>query len=111
MQANLPMLSASQATAIATADPIDHLEGWQEIPVQAFHCRDDQWVPMAGQARFIESLRERYTDPARVEFNVYEQTGAQYEHVGFGRYSADVKERQRAFFQQHLRPGLPREAT
>ncbi|MCH2134765.1 MAG: alpha/beta fold hydrolase [Phycisphaerales bacterium] len=101
-QAHLPMLKASDAAAIAEADPIEHLDGWREIPLQAFHCRADEWVAFDGQDQFIQALRSRYRDPDAVTFSVFERTGAPNEHAGFGRYSAEVKEEQRLFFEHHL---------
>ena len=53
---------------------------------------------------FIQALRDRYRNPELIEFTAYDQTGAEHEHVGFGRFSAEVKEHQRLFFQKYLRP-------
>ena len=83
-------------------DPVSHLEGWREIPLQALHARHDQWVAVEGQEAFLETLRRRYRDPGLVEFVQYEQTGAPHEHVGFGRMAADAKNRQAAFFRRCL---------
>ncbi|MAT81355.1 MAG: hypothetical protein CMJ29_06880 [Phycisphaerae bacterium] len=108
-QSRLPMLQATQAAAIASADPIDHLEHWQEIPLQAVHCRADEWVSYQGQLEFIETLRSHYDNPDLIEFQTYERTGALHEHVGFGSFSAEVKEMQRVFFQRHLQPSNTKE--
>ena len=102
----MPMLQASEAVAIASADPIDHLDDWQEIPLQAVHCRADEWVSFDGQKAFIQALQDRYEDPELIQFTVYEKTGALHEHAGFGRFSAEVKEHQRLFFLKQLRPEL-----
>lgn len=110
-QARLPMLRASQAAAIASADPIQHLDHWQEIPLHAVHCRADEWVPFAGQQAFIQALQDRYSQPDLVEFTVYDHTGAQHEHAGFGIYSAEVKALQRLFFVKQLGAVLPEETS
>lgn len=108
-QARLPMLRASQAAAIASADPIEHLDTWQEVPLHAVHCRADEWVPFEGQQAFIKALQDRYSQPDLVEFTVYDKTGALHEHAGFGIYSAEVKELQRLFFVKQLGAELPEE--
>ena len=87
---------------LAELDPIRHLEGWREIPVQAIHSRLDEWVDYAGQAAFIDALRARYAAPELIDFVSYDRTGAPYEHAGFGTLAADAKERQRDFFARHL---------
>ncbi len=83
-------------------DPIEHLDGWREIPLQAFHARFDEWVPVEGQTVFIDELRRRYRDHELVEFVEYDKTGAPYEHAGFGRMAADAKNRQAAFLRKWL---------
>ena len=108
-QARFPMLQTSQEDLLKQWDPIEHLDSWREIPLQAFHCRADEWVSYQGQADFIQSLRDRYKNRDLIDWISYDQTGAQSEHVGFGRFSADVKERQRAFFQTRF--GLFSEKT
>jgi alpha-beta hydrolase superfamily lysophospholipase len=88
--------------AAAGLEPIAHLDGWREIPVQAIHARLDEWVAIEGQAEFIEALRRRYAEPGLVELVEYDRTGAPYEHAGFGRMAADAKSRQLAFFRRWL---------
>ena len=89
-----------QARALATErDPIRHLEGWRPLPVLAVHARGDQWIPWSGQQRFLELLRTR---GCAVQTEVFDETGALHEHVGFGRYAAQVKETQRAFLVNTL---------
>ena len=108
-QSKLPMLQATQAAAIASADPIDHLDQWTEMPIQAVHCQADEWVSYEGQLQFIQALKKRYQNPKLIEFDTYERTGALHEHVGFGQFSAEVKEHQRLFFLKHLKPLLAKE--
>jgi len=83
-------------------EPIQNLDGWREIPLQAFHSRLDEWVAYEGQETFIEALRARYEDPSMVEFVVYDRTGAPNEHAGFGRKATDAKARQTDFFRRWL---------
>jgi alpha-beta hydrolase superfamily lysophospholipase len=97
--------------AASQLDPITHLDGWREIPLQAFHARHDEWVPAEGQVEFLEALRARYAQPELIEYLEYERTGAPYEHAGFGLKAADAKRRQLEFFRRwlcvggtHLRP-------
>jgi alpha-beta hydrolase superfamily lysophospholipase len=98
------MFRGRDEAAIATVDPIRHLDTWREIPLQAFHARHDEWVSYEGQAAFIDAVGQRYADPRRIELVTYEHTGAPYEHAGFGRMAADAKNRQRDFFRRHLLP-------
>ncbi len=83
-------------------DPASNLDSWREIPIQAIHCKLDEWVPFEGQAAFIEKLRARYENPNLIDLVTYDRTGAPFEHAGFGRHTADAKERQRAFFVRYL---------
>lgn len=83
-------------------DPIQHLESWREIPIQALHAIHDEWVDIAGQERFFDALRERYADPEQIEFIRFERTGAPNEHAGFGKYAAEAKNQQRDFLESHL---------
>ena len=79
------------------------LEAWREIPMLALHNRHDEWISAEGQQAFIDTLRGRYRDPARIEFHVYEErTGAPHEHAGFGRFGADAKDRQVDFLVRTL---------
>ena len=84
-------------------DPIQHLADWRPVPLLALHNLLDEWIDVDGQRFFIEALRSRYPDPGLVDFHVYERpTGAPYEHSGFGRFSADAKDRQTEFLARHL---------
>lgn len=83
-------------------DPIDHLDGWREIPLQVIHATGDQMVSHSSQVRFVEALRQRYRDPAHLEWIEFTDTGAPGEHIGFGRFSAEAKDRQRVFLTKWL---------
>lgn len=87
---------------IAANDPIQNLDSWREIPIQALHSIYDELVDIAGQARFIDALRARYADPGQIEFIRFERTGAPNEHAGFGKYAADAKNRQVEFLRRYL---------
>jgi fermentation-respiration switch protein FrsA (DUF1100 family) len=91
--------------SIRRLDPMANLRNWREIPLQAFHSRLDEWVTFEGQAAFIGAIRRRYHDLSRIEFIVYDETGAPFEHAGFGKHAADAKEKQRDFYSRHLRGG------
>jgi predicted peptidase len=102
-QAEREMFRDRPPQAIAALNPIEHIDGWREIPLQALHACFDEWVPVEGQRAFIDALRASYSDPSLIEFIVYEQrTGAPNEHQGFGRMSADAKDCQRDFFTRWL---------
>lgn len=101
-QARREMFRSLESGRLAAIDPMNRLDGWREIPVQAFHARHDEWVDLAGQQAFLDALRARYADPESIELVVYERTGAPWEHAGFGTMSADAKDRQRDFFARTL---------
>lgn len=88
--------------AIADINPTAHLNEWREIPFQAIHSKGDQMIAHENQVAFIEALWRRYRDPSLIDFITYEQTGARAEHIGFGRFSPDAKDRQREFFRRWL---------
>jgi dienelactone hydrolase len=96
------MFHGRTAEEIHPHNPMDNLDGWREIPLQAIHSKLDSWVSYEGQAAFIEELRWHYDDPMLIDMIAYEQTGAPFEHAGFGRMAADAKEKQRDFFRRWL---------
>jgi alpha-beta hydrolase superfamily lysophospholipase len=99
-QMHRAMWDAPRAEAM---NPITHLDGWREIPFQALHARHDEWVAVDGQREFIEALRRRALRPEQITMEIFEErTGAPNEHAGFGRYGAEAKERQLAFWRKHL---------
>jgi len=101
-QQDREMFRGHSVAAIDQLNPIDRLDQWREIPLQAIHARHDEWVSIDGQRAFIESLRDRYRDPSRIEFVEYDRTGAPNEHAGFGRMASDAKNKQRDFLAQWL---------
>lgn len=94
----------------AVVEPVDaarHLTGFKPIPLLALHSETDRTVPWAVQAGFLAMVRERYqsagADPSLIEVKTWPETGAPYEHAGFGRFSNDAKNAQTEFFRRTLR--------
>lgn len=106
-QQDRPMFEKISQSRVDALDPMKSLDEWREIPLQAFHTKADQWVDFDGQATFIDAVRQRYADPDLVDFVTYDKTGAPQEHAGFGRFAADAKNRQTAFFQRWLQQWTP----
>jgi alpha-beta hydrolase superfamily lysophospholipase len=98
-QRNRAMYDAQRA---ARLDPIQHLAGWRAIPLLVLHNELDAWVAIDGQREFVEALRARGL-AGDVEMHAYGETGAPYEHSGFGRFASDAKDRQTNFLVKHLR--------
>lgn len=92
----------SDGLTLAALDPISHLDHWRPIPLLILHNRRDEWVPLEGMEEFVEALRANTASDA-VTLHVYEETGAPFEHAGFGRMGADAKDRVVAFLVRHLR--------
>ncbi len=92
--------------AVARVDPIEHLAGFEPLPLLALHSETDAMVPWPVQSTFLDHLRARYrdagADPALVSVRTWHETGAPSEHVGFGRVSAEAKNLQTAFLEEHL---------
>lgn len=106
-QPNLVATDDAEANALAASlDPIRHLGAWRPIGLLALHNRFDEWVPLEGQAEFLDALALRHVSlgaaPESVERHVYERTGAPFEHAGFGRFGADAKDRVATFVSRSL---------
>ena len=97
------------ADIVERLDPVRHLVGWRPVPLLALHSETDQWVPVQAIRGLVERLRERYhdegADPSMVELITWPETGAPYEHAGFGRVANDAKNAQVAFFERWLLGG------
>ena len=104
-QAHRPMFQDREEES-AGLDPIEHLAGWREVPLQALHARYDEWMPIEGQQAFIDALRRHYREPDLVEFIRYDRTGAAYEHAGFGRMASEAKNKQLDFLKRRLLPSF-----
>ena len=106
---HLPMATNSSPdlrSRVETADPIRNLAGWRPIPVLSVHARYDTWIPQTEQWKFLDAI-ESLGDPALIHRVRYDRTGADAEHAGFGRYSADAKEQQCRFLTECLFAGAP----
>lgn len=101
-QAEREMFRDVPDEAMNALNPIEHIAGWREIPLQAIHARYDEWVPLAGQQAFIDAVRARYRDSSLVDFIIYDRTGAPNEHQGFGKLASVAKDAQRDFLQRWL---------
>jgi len=91
------------ADEIAPADPMQHLETFQPIPMLALHNEGDEMIPIAGQRRFLDALRAHYrdrqADPGLIRLETFRDTGAPGEHAGFGRHANDAKSAQLDFIR------------
>jgi dienelactone hydrolase len=104
----MPMYAERHGQELLEAmDPIRHLDTWRPIPLLALHSEKDAWVKVEGIRSFAGALRDRYAavgaDPSTIELVTWPETGAPYEHLGFGRVSNDAKNAQTAFLARHLR--------
>ena len=90
-------------------NPIKNLGAWRPVPLLVLHSEADAWVPIAGMRDFLAALRDHYrargADESMIELITWPETGAPYEHLGFGRVSNDAKNTQTAFLKRHLLPG------
>ncbi|MCH2137069.1 MAG: alpha/beta fold hydrolase [Phycisphaerales bacterium] len=98
-------MSPEARRRVEEADPMKRLHGWRDIPVLAVHARQDAWIPFKGQQGFVQALQSRSNGPT-ITLKALDETGAPFEHVGFGRYAADVKEMERTFLVDTLCPDV-----
>ncbi|MFG0256391.1 MAG: alpha/beta hydrolase family protein [Phycisphaerales bacterium JB043] len=88
---------------IDSLDPSLHVEGWRQMPLLALHSEADEWVAVDGVRSFMDRVRERSGDFAdEVVLRTWPETGAPFEHAGFGRVANDAKNIQLDFFRRHL---------
>lgn len=94
--------------AVAAVSAAAHLSGFRPIPLLMLHSEADRMMPFAVAKGFAQRLRKHYqdsgADPAQIELVTWPETGAPEEHIGFGRFSNDAKNRQTAFFVRVLKP-------
>lgn len=87
-------------------EPRTHLEAWRPIPLLALHSEKDAWIPVDGVRGFVEALRDHYrrhdADPELVRLQTWPETGAEFEHIGFGKVSNEAKNLQTAFLGEWL---------
>jgi len=88
---------------IDALDPIQHMDDRRAIPMLALHSEKDEWVPVSAIRDFIEAMRPM-SEEAGVELTLrtWPETGAPYEHAGFGKVAGEAKDEQLAFFQRNL---------
>ncbi len=94
---------------IERLDPIRHVAGWSAIPLLALHSDADEWVPVEAIRRLFDALDERYralgSDPDELlTLKTWPQTGAPYEHSGFGKVANEAKNAQTDFLTRRLNP-------
>ena len=103
-----------ERSAVARVDPMQHLSRFEPVPMLVMHNELDEVVPIGGQQRFVEALRERYAslgaDPELVRWRTFGRNGAPNEHAGFGNRSAEAKNIQTDFWVETLRPGVSPQA-
>lgn len=94
---------------VAQVDPIEHLDGFEPIPLLALHNEGDAMVPINGQRLFLDRLRTHYddrgADAGMIELRTFSETGAPQEHAGFGRYANDAKNIQLEFIERVMGAG------
>lgn len=84
-------------------DPMLHMKDRRPVPLLALHSEKDEWVPVEAIRSFIDALRPRYDDAgAELTLRTWPETGAPYEHAGFGKIAAEAKDAQLDFFTRHL---------
>lgn len=85
-----------------------HLHTFRPLPLLMLHSEADRMLPFAAAKGFAERLRARYSeagsDPSLIELQTWPETGAPEEHIGFGRFSNDAKNRQTDFLKRWLAP-------
>lgn len=87
-------------------DPMRHLSSFRPIPLLALHSEADQTVPFAGMKAFLDALGDCYKDAGAsrdlITLKAWPETGAPFEHAGFGKVAAEAKNIQTEFLERHL---------
>lgn len=87
-------------------NPIDHIDRLGNVPIFAVHSKVDTWVPIDGMTRFIDAAREHHASnersPDLASIHIWDETGAPYEHMGFGSKTNDTKNMENAFLERYL---------
>jgi len=88
---------------VEAIDTPSHLDTFKPIPLLAMHNKGDTIIPYQSQADFIQTLKSHYqtnnTNPDLIQFITFDNTGAIQEHAGFGKFAAEAKDKQLAFFK------------
>ena len=70
-------------------DPMRRVEGRPATPLLALHSEKDEWVPVGAIRGFVEALRPAHEAAgAELTLRTWPETGAPYEHAGFGKVAA-----------------------
>lgn len=99
--------AASLVESIDTMHQLGEEPGaWPTIPVLALHSETDRTVPISCQQGFMNRLREIYAergaDTEQVRLHTWPETGAPYEHAGFGKVASEAKGLVVEFVLQHI---------
>ncbi|MEO0483775.1 MAG: alpha/beta fold hydrolase [Planctomycetota bacterium] len=101
--------SSHPVERVRTLQAYSNLSDWRPIPLLSLHSEADETVPWRGQAGFLEGLRAHYTErgaePSLIESITWPETGAPYEHAGFGKRGTEAKNLQVEFLSKALSPG------
>ena len=92
-QGSRPMFNLISRNVLKMISPMNNLDQWTPLHVLAVHSKNDHWIDYEGQRLFIEkikSINEEFT----VKLISYENTGAPFEHIGFGNKSSANKDTQ-----------------
>ena len=95
-QGSRPMFSSVPKNILRMISPINNLDKWNPIHILAVHSKNDQWIDFQGQLLFIEKVK-KINQELPVKLIIYENTGAPFEHIGFGRESSKNKDEQMNF--------------
>lgn len=103
-----PWPVAHDPGAVRRVSAAANLDGFAPLPLLVLHSEADAIVPWPTQRGFLDGLRghyaRRHADPAWIEVMTWAETGAPFEHVGFGRFSNDAKAAQVGFLARTLHP-------
>lgn len=94
------------ADQIARVDPMRRIPHFRPIPLSAMHSQADKVAPIAGIESFINRLKAHYKVQGAPEdlirFQTWPETGAPFEHNGFGRVAGEAKSQQVEFLTRYL---------
>jgi len=92
-----------EPSEVARIDPMEHLDGFRPIPLLALHNEGDEMVPIEGQRKFLDRLKDHYrskgADPELITLHTFGETGAPMEHAGFGKFNNEAKNLQLEFLK------------
>jgi dienelactone hydrolase len=86
-------------------NPVRRADAWRPVPLLALHSEKDEWVPLRAIESLFDALKTRYDaqgSNAELTLKTWPETGAPYEHAGFGKVAAEAKDAQLDFLKRHL---------